>query len=211
MGKIFGAPLQVHSDLKIVLTNPYGAKTGALGKWYKKNFGTNMHNGVDLILSGPRYKSYGTPLVSIMDGMVPFIVDRGELNHRGNGVFIQAHDRKWQTLHWHMSKIFVKSGDYIKKGQIIGTMGRSGTVTPAPTFTSPYNGTHLHFGLEKLLDGNYVHVDPMKYIDLGDHLVGEDTSVEYDVAPLAWVVQHAETQVRELEARIKALREQKRG
>lgn len=197
------APVQTHSGLKIILTNPFGYKNGELGDWYKDRFGSNFHNGVDFILSGRKHQSYGTPLVSVIDGVVPYVIKNKRFGHRGNGVFIQSHDRKTQTLHWHLSKILVKSGDIVKKGQVIGLMGNTGNVRPEPTFKNPYNGTHLHFMWQHNNNGEWVNVDPMEHIDLGNFIEGEDTGTDEDTPPLQWVLDKAETQLRVLLNKIK--------
>jgi len=60
------------------------------------------------------------------------------------------HARGYLSLYAHQSKIAVKRGQYVKRGQVIGYVGNTGRST-AP---------HLHFGLYK----NSKAVNPMKYI-----------------------------------------------
>ena len=43
----------------------------------------------------------------------------------------------------------VNVGDTVTAGQVIGAMGNTGYVIPAPTYSNPYGGTHLHFCLFK--------------------------------------------------------------
>ena len=62
------------------------------------------------------------------------------INH-GNGI---------QTLYAHMSNIYVKNGQYVNQGDIIGAMGSTGNST----------GTHLHF--EVRINGQYVN--PLNYV-----------------------------------------------
>ncbi len=54
------------------------------------------------------------------------------------------------TLYAHMSEIYVKSGDSVGRGQIIGRMGSTGRSS----------GTHLHFEVRK----NGVIVNPMSFL-----------------------------------------------
>ena len=67
----------------------------------------------------------------------------------GKTVIIK-HDSKRTTLYAHMSKIEKRSkvGNKIKRGDIIGYVGKTGRVT----------GTHLHYELR--INGK--HVDPLK-------------------------------------------------
>jgi murein DD-endopeptidase MepM/ murein hydrolase activator NlpD len=52
---------------------------------------------------------------------------------------IIAHDNGYQTLYGHMTEIYVKQGDRVSRGQVIGKMGSTGRST----------GTHLHFEVRK--------------------------------------------------------------
>lgn len=199
------APMQTHSGLELVISNTYGEKDGALGDWYFERFGHRMHKGIDLVLSGKPYQTYGTPLISIVDGYVPFVGNYGEFGGRGNFILVQSEDRSIETLHAHASKVFVKSGQFVRKGQIIGTCGNTGAVYPEPTLTRQFLGTHLHFEVRVPENGIYVAVDPMPYLDLDNAPVAPDTGLEYDVAPLSWAVQNIAVKVRELEAQFAAL------
>ena len=98
------------------------------------------HKGVD-------YGSpYGSPIRAVADGEISFSGDRSAY---GKTVIIK-HDSKRTTLYAHMSNIdsISKIGKKIKRGDVIGYVGRTGRVT----------GTHLHYELRI----NGVHVDPLK-------------------------------------------------
>ncbi|PRX65058.1 murein DD-endopeptidase MepM/ murein hydrolase activator NlpD [Cohnella sp. SGD-V74] len=68
----------------------------------------------------------------------------------GNHIIID-HQNGYQTLYAHLSKINVKRGDLIEKGDVIGIMGNTGRST----------GVHLHFEVEK----NNKQQNPMKFLD----------------------------------------------
>jgi murein DD-endopeptidase MepM/ murein hydrolase activator NlpD len=98
------------------------------------------HKGVDYAAAT------GTPIKATSDGK---IVLRGKKGGYGNTIIIQ-HGTKYSTLYAHMSKFRggLKTGSYVKQGQVIGYIGSSGLAT----------GPHLHY--EFRVDG--VHRDPLK-------------------------------------------------
>ena len=98
------------------------------------------HRGVDY--GAP----HGSPIRAVADGRITYA---GNRNAYGKTVIIK-HDTKRTTLYAHMSKIDSNSkvGDKIKRGEVIGYVGRTGRVT----------GTHLHYELR--INGK--HVDPLK-------------------------------------------------
>lgn len=49
----------------------------------------------------------------------------------------------------HLDRVNVSVGDKIDKGDIIGTMGNTGNVIPAPINVNSKLATHLHFVLYK--------------------------------------------------------------
>ena len=85
----------------------------------------------------------GTPLLAVNAGRVSFA---GVLGGYGNVVKIR-HGDGYESLYAHQSRIRVKRGEVVRKGQVIGYVGSTGRST----------GPHLHFGLKK--DGRWV--DPM--------------------------------------------------
>jgi len=70
------------------------------------------------------FNSCGTPVYAAASGIVVF-AKKGFNNGLGNYVEIQ-HPNGKKTLYAHLEKILVKSGDFVLKGEKIGTMGRSG-------------------------------------------------------------------------------------
>lgn len=86
-----------------------------------------QHTGVDF--AAP----YGTPIHATADGTVKFI---GQQNGYGNMIELR-HNNDISTLYGHMSAFFdgLKSGDKVKRGDIIGYVGSTGTST----------GNHVHY------------------------------------------------------------------
>ncbi len=98
------------------------------------------HHGTDF---GARK---GVPLLSVYSGRVTYA---GWMGGYGKVVKIK-HPRGYESLYAHQSRIRVKKGQKVKKGQIIGYVGSTGRST----------GPHLHFGLKK--NGRWVN--PMKVL-----------------------------------------------
>ena len=94
------------------------------------------HNGIDYAART------GTPVVSSGNGKV---IRAGYSKYNGNYVFI-SHGTQYVTKYLHLDKKMVRTGQKVKQGQKIGTVGATGRVT----------GPHLHY--EFLVNG--VHRNP---------------------------------------------------
>ncbi|MHA6718976.1 peptidoglycan DD-metalloendopeptidase family protein [Sphingomonas sp. RS6] len=86
---------------------------------------TRMHKGIDI--AAP----YGSPVYAAVDGTVRLA---GRASGYGNLVRID-HGSGFGTGYAHLSRIMVRPGQHVRKGQIIGRSGNSGLST----------GPHLHF------------------------------------------------------------------
>jgi murein DD-endopeptidase MepM/ murein hydrolase activator NlpD len=87
----------------------------------------SIHRGTDF------HAPSGTPVVAANDGVV--IIARG-MFYEGNLVVVD-HGQQFSTLYMHLSKIEVKVGERVHKGQRLGLSGATGRVT----------GPHLHLGV----------------------------------------------------------------
>jgi len=105
-----------------------------------KTGGRRMHKGVDFAAG------LGTPLYATADGVV---THSGWQSGYGRLVKIQ-HEFGIETRYAHLSRLGVKVGQRVSRGQRIGDMGASGRVT----------GVHLHY--EVRVGGKAVN--PMIYI-----------------------------------------------
>jgi murein DD-endopeptidase MepM/ murein hydrolase activator NlpD len=105
-----------------------------------KTGGRRMHSGVDFAAG------MGTPLYATADGVV---THAGWQSGYGRLVKIQ-HEFGIETRYAHLSRLTVKVGQRVSRGQRIGDMGASGRVT----------GVHLHY--EVRVGGKAVN--PMIYI-----------------------------------------------
>jgi murein DD-endopeptidase MepM/ murein hydrolase activator NlpD len=84
-----------------------------------------LHNGVDFTAAE------GTEILAAADGVVSHVE-----SHPAYGLVVELdHGQNIMTRYAHTSKILVKPGDLIKKGQLIALIGSTGRST----------GAHLHF------------------------------------------------------------------
>ncbi len=114
-----------------------------------------MHTGIDFTCPS------GTPIIATGDGRVSKI----EKRKSGYGLSIVIdHGFGYLTRYAHMSKIDVKNGEKVKRGQVIGAVGSTGTST-AP---------HLHYEvIHKGKKVNPIHycmdgLSPSEYQELVD-------------------------------------------
>ncbi len=98
------------------------------------------HEGIDL------KQKYGAPVRAACDGKVIFA---GWAEGYGK-LIILKHHKGYTTYYGHLSKIKVRQGQYVYKGQVIGNVGTTGWTT----------GPHLHFEVRK----NGIPINPKKVI-----------------------------------------------
>lgn len=104
-----------------------------------------MHTGIDL--SG----STGDPVFATGDAVVASTVDAGYPRHGYGKQILLNHEFGYKTRYAHLSRVFVKQGDKIARGQLIGEVGNTGGST-AP---------HLHYEVIRM--GSVVN--PINYFD----------------------------------------------
>ncbi len=101
---------------------------------------STYHKGIDI--GAPT----GTAVHAVLAGTVEYA---GYNSSSGNYIIID-HGNGLRTTYAHASKLLVKTGDTVKRDQIIMKVGSTGVST----------GPHLHFGV--FING--VAVDPLKYV-----------------------------------------------
>ena len=103
-------------------------------------YGYDYHPGIDI------GNDYGAPIYAGASGQVEFAGWFG-----GYGRYVKiSHGYGYETAYGHMSSIAVSSGDYVKKGEVIGYVGSTGYST----------GPHLHY--EVIINGQ--DSDPLELI-----------------------------------------------
>lgn len=100
-----------------------------------------FHSGTDL--GAPQ----GTPVLAAFSGKVD-IADL--VGGYGLTIVLQHNKGAEQTLYAHLSEVFVKPGEEIKQGEVIGRVGSTGLST----------GPHLHFEFRKLTPEGWVVMNP---------------------------------------------------
>jgi len=121
------------------------------------SFGTG-HEGVDLITLNPKTKRHQQPVKAINSGIVALVAKNYSTD--GNMVIID-HGSGIFSIYMHLSGFRVKKvGDWVKKGEIIGISGDTGS--------AKRGGPHLHFAIkirdiQRIQD---VYVDPLRFIDI---------------------------------------------
>ncbi|HEY9630156.1 MAG TPA: M23 family metallopeptidase [Coleofasciculaceae cyanobacterium] len=102
---------------------------------------SRFHSGTDL--GAPQ----GTPVMAVFDGKVQ-IADL--MGGYGLAVVLRHNKDTQESLYAHLSEAFVKPGDMVKQGEVIGRVGSTGYST----------GPHLHFEFHKLTPQGWTMVDP---------------------------------------------------
>lgn len=125
--------------------------TSGFGRRYHPILKTiRPHTGIDI--TAPK----GTPVFATADGIVS-----GDQGGSGYGITVVLnHGFSYQTLYAHLSKRLVKTGQRIKRGQLIGYVGNTGLSM----------GSHLHY---EVLKGG-IPVNPVHYF------FSDITPQEYD-------------------------------
>ncbi len=105
------------TNIPYIITSHYGWRWGRL------------HDGVDISGTG-----HGSPIYAAKEGTVY----QAAYNHSSLGHYVMlSHANDYYTIYAHLSRINVRVGNNVSKGQIIGGMGNTGFST----------GTHLHFSV----------------------------------------------------------------
>ena len=127
-------------DVRGYVTSYFGPTTHPFTKhWY-------LHKGIDIAYSR------GTKVVSTADGKV--IEKAFDASGYGNYIVIK-HKYGFYTRYAHMDKVYVKEGQNVQQGEVVGTLGNTGLST----------GPHLHY---EVRIGSQV-VDPQRYLDFNSN------------------------------------------
>ena len=166
--------LPLPADL-FVLTSPFGNRISPFTR------GADLHKGLDF--AAPT----GTPILAAADGVVTFAgrypMARSVAWWRFGNVVVLRHGDRFLTLYAHCDAVNVKTGQQVRQGDVIATVGSTGWST----------NSHLHYEVRTDLEspGRYEPIDPRIYIlnyawsDEEQLLISRRTTKEYkDLDPL---------------------------
>jgi murein DD-endopeptidase MepM/ murein hydrolase activator NlpD len=117
-----------------LVTSPFGPRSSPYGG------GREVHPGIDI------QAHYGMPVVAAGDGEVVFAARESGYG----GLVIVAHPGGVDTFYAHLSAMYVREGQKVRRGQPLGAVGATGRAT----------GAHLHYEVRV----NGVPVDPNRYL-----------------------------------------------
>jgi murein DD-endopeptidase MepM/ murein hydrolase activator NlpD len=103
--------------------------------------GREFHDGIDIA------STYGSPIRTAGDGVVTYAGYKGSWGR----LVVISHGYGYVSQYAHNSSILVKTGDRVKKGDVIARLGNTGRST----------GPHVHFGVAK----NGTWINPMDLIN----------------------------------------------
>lgn len=115
------------------------------GFFASERSGNRTHQGLDL------YAAVGTPVLASRSGVV---IAARHIRGMGNYVFIR-HRGNITTLYGHLCRIDVVKGQFVRQGQVIGAVGKTGNANYRDMLP------HLHFEVKK----NGVPQDPLAYLE----------------------------------------------
>lgn len=125
-----------------IVTSPFGMRK------HPTNGARKMHNGIDLVATADGKTGQVDKIKAHTGGTVEGV---GYDSSAGNYIKIRV-SLDTVMVYYHLrDRPSFAVGDLVQTGQIIGTMGKTGSVT----------GAHLHFGIKK--DGQWI--DPAPYLD----------------------------------------------
>ena len=115
------------------------------GHFSARRNGRRLHMGLDLLAD------MGAPVLASRSGWVTAARESW-----GMGKYIViSHRNDIKTLYGHLSYIDVKERDFIRQGQVIGAIGKTGNAN------HPAILPHLHFEVRNA----GLHHDPMEYLE----------------------------------------------
>jgi len=124
---------------------PVAGKKSFVGSYWGavREGGKRKHEGIDI------FARKGTPVVAVADG---FVVEAGYTPRGGKTVWLRSGNNDFYFYYAHLHQQFVKSGQYVKKGEHLGTVGNTGNAKLTPP--------HLHFGIYSYTGA----VNPLPYV-----------------------------------------------
>lgn len=133
-------PMDKDQLAKSTTPGPYAMPVMS-GETYAVSTYSGHGNAWDFNLSGSA--DYGEPVVAAADGVVSTVVSNYDHNDTscgcfGNYVRINHDGDAYYSVYAHLNDVYVVSGQWVEKGQVLGTIGNTGYAA----------GYHLHFQID---------------------------------------------------------------
>jgi murein DD-endopeptidase MepM/ murein hydrolase activator NlpD len=124
---------------------PVAGKKSFVGSFWGavRDGGKRKHEGIDI------FARKGTPVVAVADGVV---VEAGNTSRGGKTVWLRSFNDDFYYYYAHLNVQLVRSGQTVKKGQHLGTVGNTGNAKLTPP--------HLHFGIYSFTGA----INPLPYV-----------------------------------------------
>lgn len=136
----FFCPIEYGQDTIILRHDAYGS-----GDFMAERSGSRRHNGIDL------QARIGTAVYAARSGWV-----KEARFHKGMGNYVElSHRGGYTTIYGHLSKITVKENRFVRQGEKIGEVGKTGNANQRGIIP------HLHIELRHLGEP----LDPMKFLE----------------------------------------------
>lgn len=114
---------------------------------------TKFHRGIDL-------KTKRSKVLSMLHGTVVSVGNDPLL-----GIFVKVQHGNYESIYGHLSESFVKKGERVLPGSILGISGSTGKAT----------GDHLHLSIKKRNE----YVNPVLFIQLISRLSTKEEAITY--------------------------------
>lgn len=142
-----GGEITVTVATAAALTFPVAGKSSrAIGSVFgdSRDGGARSHEGIDI------FAAAGTPVLAVAPGVITTV---NTTRRGGNVVWHYDPQRNVQYYYAHLTTQAVRTGDRVRAGDMIGTVGRTGNARGTPP--------HLHFGVYR---PGRIAIDPVPFI-----------------------------------------------
>ncbi|MCB0841019.1 MAG: peptidoglycan DD-metalloendopeptidase family protein, partial [Bacteroidetes bacterium] len=151
--------IKIHTNASLAFPVE-GKDSGAIRSFWgdRRDGGKRSHKGVDI------FAAKGTPALAAIDGYVSRVKEGGL---GGKVVWLRDGSRSQSLYYAHLDTQMVRQGQYVKKGDTLGLVGKTGNARTTPP--------HLHFGIYQ---SNVGAVNPFPFIHAQDSTfqpLGQDT------------------------------------
>lgn len=135
------------------LAFPVSGNTSKVGSFWGdgRDAGKRKHEGIDI------FAKKGTKVVAVCDGTV----SAGNGGIGGKTVWLESDDFEWSAYYAHLDSQYVYSGQSVKRGDVIGTVGNTGNARFTPA--------HLHFGIYTYSGA----IDPLPIVNTAPKIILE--------------------------------------